>query len=110
VVVEGAVRSGALNMAHWATNPHRPVMGMPGPVTSTASAAVHQLIRLGEATLVTNAQEVLTDITTPAATARSRRSTSRTCPALSATRRAQSARQPRRWRAPRVSGSPASPL
>jgi DNA processing protein len=71
VVVEGAVRSGALNMAHWATNLHRPVMGVPGPVTSVASAGVHQLVRLGEATMVTNAQEVLTDLTTPAAAPRS---------------------------------------
>ena len=60
VVVEAAVRSGAMNSAHWTANLHRPVMGMPGPVTSVASAGVHQLIRLGEATMVTNAQEVLT--------------------------------------------------
>ena len=59
-----------MNTAHWASNLHRPVMGMPGPLTSVASAGVHQLIRLGEATMVTNAQEVLTDITTSAAAAR----------------------------------------
>ena len=70
VVVEGAVRSGALNMARWATNLHRPVMGVPGPVSSAASAGVNQLIRLGEATMVTNAQEVITALTTRAATAR----------------------------------------
>ncbi len=70
LVVEGAVRSGALNMAHWATNLHRPVLGLPGPVTSAASAGVHQLIRLGEATMVTNAQEILNDLTAyPAAAA-----------------------------------------
>jgi len=71
VVVEGAVRSGALNMARWSSNLHRPVMGMPGPVTSVASGGVHRLIRLGEATMVTNAQEVLNDITTHAAAAQS---------------------------------------
>ena len=37
-----------------------------------ASAGVHQLIRLGEATMVTNAQDVLTDVTTPAAAAAAR--------------------------------------
>jgi DNA processing protein len=70
VLVEGAVRSGALNTAHWTTNLHRPVMGVPGPVSSAASVGVHQLIRLGEATMVTNAREVLTDLTTPVAEAR----------------------------------------
>ena len=71
VVVEGAVRSGALNMARWATNLHRPVMGLPGPVSSAASLGVHQLIRLGEATMVTNAQEILNDLTSHPAMARS---------------------------------------
>jgi DNA processing protein len=70
VLVEGAVRSGALNTARWTSNLHRPVMGVPGPVSSAASVGVHQLIRLGEATMVTNAQEVLTDLTTPVAAAR----------------------------------------
>ena len=48
---------------------HRPVMGVPGPVTSAASAGVNQLIRLGQASMVTTAQEVITDLTTHAATA-----------------------------------------
>lgn len=58
VVVEAAVRSGALNAANWAHALDRPVMGVPGPVTSAASAGVHQLIRAGRATLVTDADEV----------------------------------------------------
>ncbi|MCW2811487.1 MAG: DNA-protecting protein DprA [Friedmanniella sp.] len=66
VVVEGAVRRGALNTAHWTTNLHRPLMGMPGPVTSAASTGVNQLIRSGRASMVTNAQEVLTDLTAAA--------------------------------------------
>ncbi|WP_238383342.1 MULTISPECIES: DNA-processing protein DprA [unclassified Nocardioides] len=70
VLVEGAVRSGAMNTAHWTTNLHRPVLALPGPVTSVASAGVHQLIRLGEASMVTNAPEILNDlIGRPAATA-----------------------------------------
>jgi DNA processing protein len=64
VVVEGAVRSGALNTAQWTGNLHRPVMGVPGPVSSAVSAGVNQLIRLGQASMVTSAQEVITDVTT----------------------------------------------
>ncbi|MDP3968072.1 MAG: DNA-processing protein DprA [Nocardioides sp.] len=69
LVVEGAVRSGALNTAHWATNLHRPVMGVPGPVSSAASTGVNQLIRLGQASMVTTAQDVITDVMTHAARA-----------------------------------------
>lgn len=59
VVVEAAVRSGALNTANWAGRLHRHVMGVPGPVTSSLSAGVHQLLREDHATLVTDAAEVL---------------------------------------------------
>ena len=66
VVVEAALRSGALNTAHWTTNLHRPVMGVPGPVSSAASTGVNQLVRLGQASMVTSAQDVITDLTTHA--------------------------------------------
>jgi len=59
VVVEAALRSGALNTARWAEQLLRPVMGVPGPVTSAMSAGVHQLIRDGMACLVTDGDEVL---------------------------------------------------
>jgi DNA processing protein len=59
VVVEAALRSGALNTARWAEQLLRPVMGVPGPVTSAMSAGVHQLIRDGIACLVTDGDEVL---------------------------------------------------
>jgi DNA processing protein len=59
VVVEAAIRSGALNSATWTKRVNRPVMGVPGPVTSAPSAGVHQLIRCGEAVLVTSGAEVL---------------------------------------------------
>ena len=59
VVVEAAVRSGALNTANWAGRLNRHVMGVPGPVSSTQSAGVHQLLRDAAATLVTHADEVL---------------------------------------------------
>ena len=59
VVVEAALRSGALNTANWASRLNRHLMGMPGPVTSGASGGVHQLIRTGAATLVTSGAEAL---------------------------------------------------
>ena len=59
VIVEAAVRSGALNTANWADRLNRSVMGVPGPVTSAPSGGVHQLIRTGGATLVTSGHEVL---------------------------------------------------
>ncbi|WP_185994971.1 DNA-processing protein DprA [Nocardioides campestrisoli] len=59
VVVEAAVRSGALSTATWAERVNRPVMAVPGPVTSAASQGVHERIRLGAATLVTSGYDVL---------------------------------------------------
>lgn len=59
VVVEAALRSGALNTANWAGRLNRPLMGVPGPATSASSAGVHQLVRTGAATLVTSGEEAL---------------------------------------------------
>lgn len=59
VVVEAAIRSGALNTANWATRLNRSLLGVPGPVTSAPSQGVHQLLRVGAATLVTSGEEVL---------------------------------------------------
>lgn len=59
VVVEAGLRSGAINTVSHAEALQRPVAGVPGPVTSTASAGVHQLIRDGRAVLVTDADEVM---------------------------------------------------
>lgn len=59
LVVEAAVRSGALNTANWASRLNRTLLGVPGPVTSAPSQGVHQLIRSGAATLVTSGAEVL---------------------------------------------------
>lgn len=59
VVVEAAARSGALNTANWSLRLNRPVMGVPGPVTSAPSEGVHHLIRSGAATLVTGSEDVL---------------------------------------------------
>jgi DNA processing protein len=59
VVVEAAVRSGALNTANWAAGLNRTVMGVPGPVTSASSQGVHELVRARNALLVTSGNEVL---------------------------------------------------
>ena len=62
VVVEAGLRSGALNAARHARELGRPVMAVPGPVTSSASGGCHQLIRDGQATCVTCAADVITDV------------------------------------------------
>ena len=59
VVVEAAMRSGALNTARRASALLRPVGAVPGPVTSMASAGCHELLREGYATCVTEAAEVM---------------------------------------------------
>lgn len=58
IVVEGAVPSGTQITADEATNLHREVGGVPGPVTSRLSELPHQLIRDGAA-LVRDPQDVL---------------------------------------------------
>lgn len=58
VVVEASNRSGAKNTASWGLAIGRPVMAVPGPVTSSLSATPHRLIRDSEAVLVTSAQDV----------------------------------------------------
>ena len=63
VVVEAGVRSGALNTARHAALLGRPLLGVPGPVTSGLSAGVHQLLReLPEARLVTRAPEIVEEV------------------------------------------------
>jgi DNA processing protein len=59
VVVEAALRSGAINTARHAGELNRPVMAVPGPVTSQESAGCHELIRQGGATCVTSARDVI---------------------------------------------------
>lgn len=62
VVVEAALRSGSLNTARWALDLSRLVMGVPGPVTATSSAGVHELLRQPETLLVTDGDEVVEHI------------------------------------------------
>ncbi|GAA1927947.1 DNA-processing protein DprA [Nocardioides marmoribigeumensis] len=58
VVVEAAVRSGALNTASWAGLLHRVVMGVPGPVVNASSEGVHELLHAGTASLVSRGEHV----------------------------------------------------
>ncbi|MCP2263829.1 DNA-processing protein DprA [Promicromonospora thailandica] len=57
VVVEAALRSGALSTANHAVRLLRPLGAVPGPVTSMASAGCHELLRRGAAVCVTDAAE-----------------------------------------------------
>ncbi len=58
VVVEAAARSGARMTARRAVELNRPLMAVPGSVTSAMSVGTHQLLRSG-AVLVTSAAEIL---------------------------------------------------
>ena len=58
VVVEAARRSGSLSTAHEAERLGRPVLGVPGPVTSMMSQGVHRALRNG-ALLVSSPAEVI---------------------------------------------------
>ncbi|MDP7702898.1 DNA-processing protein DprA [Mycobacterium sp. TY815] len=58
VVVEAGLRSGAANTAAWARSLGRVVAAVPGPVTSSASAGCHALLRNG-AELVTRYEDVV---------------------------------------------------
>jgi DNA processing protein len=58
VVVEAPRVSGALNAARYARRLSRPLMAVPGPVTSAASTGCHELITSGAATCVTCAADV----------------------------------------------------
>jgi DNA processing protein len=59
VVVEAALRSGALNTARHACDQGRPLMAVPGPVTSAQSAGCHEAIREWGAVCVTGARDVM---------------------------------------------------
>ncbi|WP_307832430.1 DNA-processing protein DprA [Planomonospora sp. ID91781] len=58
VVIEAAVRSGALNTAGHAVALNRILAAVPGPVTSDTSTGCHRLIRQGAATCVTTPAEM----------------------------------------------------
>lgn len=59
LVVEAARRSGALNSARHARDLGRPLMAVPGPITSELSAGCHTIIREWAGMLVTSAGDVI---------------------------------------------------
>jgi len=65
VVVEAALRSGALSTARHARDQNRPLMAVPGPVTSQLSAGCHEIIRDWGAVCVTGARDVMELLSLP---------------------------------------------
>jgi len=63
VVVEARRRSGALSTARYARDLCRPLMAVPGPVTSEASDGCHLIMREWGAVCVTSADEILEQVT-----------------------------------------------
>lgn len=59
VVIEAAIRSGALNTAGWAEQCGRAVLAVPGPVTSRMSAGSHLLVRERNAVLATSVADIV---------------------------------------------------
>ena len=59
VIVEAGERSGALNTARHAADLGKPLMAVPGPVTSAQSAGCHRIIREWGATCVTRAADII---------------------------------------------------
>lgn len=58
VVVEAGWRSGSINTANHAAQLGRPIGVVPGPITSSASAGCHRLLRESDAICVTTAAEM----------------------------------------------------
>lgn len=63
VVVEAGRRSGARNTATMAKSLGKPVLAVPGPVTSAASAGCHELIHDGAATIVGSVAQIVEETT-----------------------------------------------
>jgi DNA processing protein len=58
VIVESGTRGGAMTAARHAWDLGRPLMAVPGPVTSELSAGCNQLIQSRRAVLVTSAADI----------------------------------------------------
>jgi DNA processing protein len=63
LVVEAGERGGAMNTARHARDLGRPLMAVPGPVTSDLSAGCHHIIRNWRGSLVTSAGDVIDTLT-----------------------------------------------
>jgi len=60
IVTEATLRSGTMNTVGHARRLHRPIMAVPGPITSAASVGCHRLIADCAVPCVTSADDVLT--------------------------------------------------
>jgi DNA processing protein len=58
VIVEAGIRGGAMTTAEHALRLGRPLMAVPGPVTSAQSSGCHELLRTRRATCVADADEI----------------------------------------------------
>ena len=74
LVIEGDVKSGAMITAYYAVDQNREVFALPGRADSRASRGPHRLIRNG-AKLVTEAEDILTELAAIADVARKPRQT-----------------------------------
>lgn len=72
VIVEAGVRSGARNSGSWATALGRPLLAVPGPITSATAQTPHRLIRSGEAVLAGSVDDIV-EAVTPLGTVRETR-------------------------------------
>ena len=61
LIIEASTRSGTMHTAAFALDQGRPVMAVPGPVTSPVSAGCHNLLKTG-ACLVTDVDDVLREL------------------------------------------------
>lgn len=86
VIVEAARRSGARATAEAAHTLARHVMAVPGPVTSDMSAGCHDLLRNGQAVLVSNVDQVVELVSPLLATAAETPAATRILAALAAGR------------------------
>lgn len=64
LVTEAAAGSGSLHTANFALDLGKPVLAVPGPITSTQSSGCNQLLKTG-ALLVTNVQDILEALQLP---------------------------------------------
>lgn len=64
IIIEAAEKSGSLNTAEWAKKFNKPLLAVPGPVTSSVSAGTNQLIRDGEAEICLEVRDVLSKFKT----------------------------------------------
>ncbi len=81
VLVEAGTRSTVNEISLWSARLGRPAMAVPGPVTSTLSIAPHNLIRRGEASLVTSSSDILEHVMPASTSPHSERPGTATSPA-----------------------------